>query len=58
LTTLTDGAYKLIPEPDECIFEAQVNIAEDLSEAPNQGLKDTNITDPSLTSEAKPRCIT
>jgi hypothetical protein len=58
LTTLADGTYELILELDEGIFEAQVNITEDLSEAPNQGSEDTDITDPSLTSEGKPRCIT
>jgi hypothetical protein len=58
LTTLADSTYELIPEPDKGIFEAQVNIIEDLSEAPNQGSEDTDITDPSLTSEGKPRCIT
>jgi hypothetical protein len=58
LTTLADGTYELIPEPNEGISEAQVNIVEDLSEAPNQGSEDTDITDPSLTSEGKPRCIT
>jgi hypothetical protein len=35
--TLTNGTYELIPEPDEGISEAQVNITKDLSEAPNQG---------------------
>jgi hypothetical protein len=58
LTTLADGTYELILEPDEGISEAQVDIAEDLSEAPNQGSEDIDITDPSLTSEGKPRCIT
>jgi hypothetical protein len=58
LTTLADGTYELIPEPDEGISEAQVNIAEDHSKAPNQGSEDTDITDPSLTNEGKPRCIT
>jgi hypothetical protein len=58
LTTLADGTYELISEPNEGISEAQVNVAEDLSEAPNQGSEDTNITDPSLTGEGKPRCIT
>jgi hypothetical protein len=57
LTTLADGTYELIPELDEGISKAQVNIAEDLSEAPNQGSKDIDITNPSLTSEGKPRCI-
>jgi hypothetical protein len=58
LTTLADGTYELIPEPDKGISEAQVNIAEDLSEAPNQDLEGTDITDPNITSEGKPRCIT
>jgi hypothetical protein len=58
LTTLTDGTYELIPETDEGISEAQVNITEDLSEAPNEGSEDTDITNPSLTSECKPRFIT
>jgi hypothetical protein len=56
--TLADDTYELIPEPDEGISEAQVNITKDLTEAPNQDSKDTEITDPSLTSEGKPRCIT
>jgi hypothetical protein len=55
---LADGTYELIPEPDEGISEAQVNVAEDLFKAPNQGSEDTDITDPSLTSEGKHRCIT
>jgi hypothetical protein len=58
LTTLTDGTYELIPEPNEGISEAQVNVAKGLSEAPNRGSEDTDIIDPSLTSEGKPRCIT
>jgi hypothetical protein len=58
LTILADGTYELIPEPDEGIFEAQVNIAKDLSEALNQSLEDTDLTNPSLTSEGKPQCIT
>jgi hypothetical protein len=58
LTTLADGTYELIPEPDKGISEAQVNITKDLSEAPNQGSEDTDLTDLSLTSEGKPRCIT
>jgi hypothetical protein len=34
LTTLADGTYKLIPEPDEGISEAQVNVTKGLFEAP------------------------
>jgi hypothetical protein len=52
--TLADGTYELIPEPDEGISEAQVNVIKGLSETPNPGSEDTDITDPSLTSEGKP----
>jgi hypothetical protein len=55
--TLADGTYELIPDPNEGISEAQVNITKDLSEAPKQGSEDTNLTDPSLTSKGKPQCI-
>jgi hypothetical protein len=58
LLTLADGTYELIPEPDEGISEAQANVAKNLSEAPDQGSEYTDITDPNLTSEGKPRCIT
>jgi hypothetical protein len=58
LTTLANGTNELIPEPDEGISEAQVNVAKGLSEAPNPCSEDTDITDPSLTSEGKPQCIT
>jgi hypothetical protein len=56
--TFADGTFELMSEPDEGISEAQVNIAEDIFEAPNQGSEYTDITDPSLTSEGKPWCIT
>jgi hypothetical protein len=58
LTTLADGTYELIPELDEGIFEAQVNITKGLSKALNPGSEDTEIPDPCLTSEGKPWCIT
>jgi hypothetical protein len=54
-TTLADGTYKLILEPDEGISEAQVNITEDLSEALNQSLEFINIPDSNLTQEGKPQ---
>jgi hypothetical protein len=54
LTTLADGTYELIPEPDEGISEAPVNVAKGLSKAPNPGSEDTDITDPSLTVKASP----
>jgi hypothetical protein len=38
--------------------EDQVNVAEDLTEAPNQGSKVFDIPDPSPAQEGKPRCIT
>jgi hypothetical protein len=34
-----------------------VNVAEDLTEAPNQSSEVVDIPDPSLTQEGKPRCI-
>jgi hypothetical protein len=56
--TLEDGTYELVPEPEQGIFEDQVNVAEDLIEAPNQSLEVVDIPDPSLTQEGKPRCTT
>jgi hypothetical protein len=35
-TTLADGTYELIPEPEQGISEDQVNVTEELTEAPNQ----------------------
>jgi hypothetical protein len=57
-TTLDDGTDELVPEPEEGISEDQVNVAEDLTEAPNQGSEDIDIPDPSFTREGKHRCIT
>jgi hypothetical protein len=59
-TTLVDGTYELIPEPEEGVSEDQVNVTKRLSEAPNQSSKDnnTNIPDSSPTSKGKRRCIT
>jgi hypothetical protein len=54
-TTLADGTYELIPEPEQGISEDQVNITEELTEAPNQSSEVTNILDPSPTQEGKPR---
>jgi hypothetical protein len=54
-TTLADGTYELIPEPEQGISEDQVNIAEELTEALNQSSEIINISDPSPTSEGKPR---
>jgi hypothetical protein len=54
-TTLADGTYELIPEPEQGISEDQVNVAEELTEAPNQSSEVFDISDPSPTSEGKPR---
>jgi hypothetical protein len=54
-TTLADGTYELIPEPEQDISEDQVNIAEELTEAPNQSSEVIDISDPSPTQEGKPR---
>jgi hypothetical protein len=56
--TLEDGTYELVPEPKQGISEDQVNVAEDLTEAPNQSSEFVDIPDPSLTEEGKHRCIT
>jgi hypothetical protein len=44
----------LVPEPEQGISEDQVNIAEDLTEAPNQSSEVVDIPDHSLTQEGKP----
>jgi hypothetical protein len=54
-TTLTDGTYDLISEPEQGISEDQVNVAEELTEAPNQSSEIFDIPDPSSTQEGKPR---
>jgi hypothetical protein len=57
-TTLEDGTYELVQEPEQGISEDKVNIAEDLTEAPNQSSEVIDIPDPSPTQESKPWCIT
>jgi hypothetical protein len=37
--SLADGTYELIPEPEQGISEDQVNVVEELTEAPNQSLE-------------------
>jgi hypothetical protein len=56
--TLKDGTYELVPETEQGIFEDQVNVAEGLTEAPNQSSEVIDIPNPSSTHEGKPRCIT
>jgi hypothetical protein len=56
-TTLADGDYQLIPEPEEGISEDSGNVTGDLTEAPNSGSESfsVDISNPSPTSEGKPR---
>jgi hypothetical protein len=56
-TTLADGDYQLIPEPEGDISEDPGNIIGDLTGAPNPGSEtfSVDISDPSPTSEGKPR---
>jgi hypothetical protein len=54
-TTLADGDYQLIPEPEEGYSEDPGNLFVEFSEAPNQGSEDINLTNPNPTSEGKPR---
>jgi hypothetical protein len=56
--TLEDGTYELVPEPEQGISEDQVNVAEGLTEAPNQSSEVIDIPNPSPTQEGKPRCVT
>ena len=56
-TSLADGTYELIQEPDGDISsEAQVNAAE-LTEVPNFDSEELKPTDSSDTAEGKPQCI-
>jgi hypothetical protein len=54
-TTLADGTYELILEPEQGISEDQVNVTEELTEASNQSSRDIDISDPSPINEGKPR---
>jgi hypothetical protein len=53
-TTLADGDYQLIPEPEEVYSEDPGNLVADFSEAPNKSSEDINLTNPNPTSEGKP----
>jgi hypothetical protein len=59
-TTLADGNYQLIPEPEEGISEDPESIIGDLTEAPNPGSESysVDISNPSPASEGKPRTYT
>jgi hypothetical protein len=55
-TLLADGDYQILPEPEVEISEDPKIIVGDLTEAPNPSSKEfINISDPSLSSEGKPR---
>jgi hypothetical protein len=54
-TTLADGDYQLIPELEGVCSEDSGSLVAEFSEAPNQGLEDINLTNPSPTSKGKPR---
>jgi hypothetical protein len=56
ITTLVDGTYELIQEPDRDISEAQANIVE-LTEVPNSDSEDPKPTDPIDTTKGKTRSI-
>ena len=55
-TSLADGTYELIQDPDGDFFEAQVN-AVNITEAPNPDSEELQSTDPIDTSTGKPRSI-
>jgi hypothetical protein len=54
-TTLADGDYELIPEPEGGYSKDLETFVEEFSEATNQGSEDNNLTNPSPASEGKPR---
>jgi hypothetical protein len=54
-TTLADGDYELIPEPEVEISEDPGNIVGNLTEALNQSSKNFDTPAPSPTQEGKPR---
>jgi hypothetical protein len=56
-TTLADGDYQLIPEPEGDNSKDLGNIIGDKTEAPNLGSENfsIDISDPSPTNEDKPR---
>ena len=55
-TSLADGTYELIQEPDEDISKAQANVVE-ITEAPNSDSEDPKSTNYIDTNTGKPRCI-
>ena len=55
-TSLADGTYELIQEPDEDFSEAQDNIVK-LTKAPNSDSEEPKSTDSIDIIKGKPRCI-
>ena len=55
-TSLADGTYELIQEPDGDISKAQANVVE-LTEVPNSDSEEPKFTDPIDTTTGKTRCI-
>jgi hypothetical protein len=54
---LDDGDYELVLRQDQGFSEDPINVAEDLTEAPNQSSEVSNTPAPTPTQEGKPRCI-
>jgi hypothetical protein len=54
---LDNGDYELVLGQDQGFSEDPINVAEDLTEAPNQSSEVSDIPAPNPTQEAKPRCI-
>ena len=55
-TSLADGMYELIQEPDGDFSEAQANTVE-ITEVPNSDSEEPQPTDSIDTTEGKSRCI-
>jgi hypothetical protein len=55
-TTLADGDYQLIPEPEEGISEDPGNVTGDLTEAPNPGSESFSVdfSNPNPAAKASP----
>jgi hypothetical protein len=55
---LDDGDYELVLEQDQGFSEDSTNVAENLTEAPNQSSEFSDTPAPNPTQEGKPRCTT
>jgi hypothetical protein len=55
--TLDDGDYELVLGLDQGFSEDPTNVAEELTEAPNQSSEASDTPAPNPTQEGKPRCI-